>query len=244
MTIWISKFVFKRVIRDFVALGILFVTPLVLITILGMISDNAVDELLQIRRVDSVALSMILAFQLFSGFYTLELMKQDILETRKWKLRSMPIAINRYMYAFVLVTSLYSGLQSYAISHYTRLVYGVVWGNQLRLILSLLLISGVVQLFYLTLALFMKSYKTMERTATTLAFGSMMFGGVWFQFPDHLVFNFMRTYGNPYSLFQNIILDIMKSQVTSEGVVSVVIVFLIGVGLFLSSEYKGKEMYS
>lgn len=243
MIIQISKYIFKRVLRDVVGLGILFFTPLVLITILGMISGNAFDEVLKIRRADSVALSMILAFQLFSGFYTLELMKQDLLESRKWKLKSLPIPLNRYMYSYILVTTLYGGAQSYVISLYTRFVYGVTWGNQGRLMLGILLISFVIQLIYLNIALFMQKYKSMERTATTIALLSMFFGGVWFQLPDQSVLDFMGTYGNPYSLAQNVLLDVMKSQATVEGLLSTIILVALGVLLLLSSELKGRRLF-
>lgn len=158
-----SLYIFKRIYKEIVTLGILFITPLVLITILAMISDGAIDDIMGIPRVDSVALTMILGFQLFAGFYTLELMNQDLIKVRKWKLMSLPIKINRYMYSIIIVTTLYGGLQSYALTHYTRIVYNVSWGNQLRLVLGIILMSLVMQLIYLNIALFFKTYKSMER---------------------------------------------------------------------------------
>jgi ABC-2 type transport system permease protein len=238
-----SKFVFKRVVRDMVSLVLLFVTPLVIITILGMISDGAIDEVLGIRRADSVALSMILAFQLFAGFYTLELIKQDLLKARKWKLMSLPIPLNRYMYSIVLVTTIYGGLQSYVITQYTRIVYNVIWGNQLRLIFGILLISFVIQVMYLNLSLFIKNFKVMENTATGIGLLSMVFAGVWFQLPKNSVLNFMRTYGNLYSLARNVLLDGMKSRVTLEGMISIGILILLGVVFLLISEVKGRRMF-
>jgi len=238
-----ARFVLKRVLRDIVGVGILFVTPLVLITILGLISDNAFDETLGMPMVDSVALSMIIAFQLFAGFYTLDLMKQDLIEARKWRLKSLPVSLNRYMNSIILVTTIYGGLQSYLISHYTRIVYGVNWGSQVRLIVGILIISFVIQLIYLNIALFLKRYKTMERTGTAVGLFSLFLGGVWFELPDNSFLHFMGTYGNPYSLAQNILLDIMKSQVTVEGMVSMGIYILFGGGLLLLSEFKGRRLF-
>ncbi|MPW25453.1 ABC transporter permease [Alkalibaculum sp. M08DMB] len=238
-----SKFVFKRIVRDITSLGILFIMPLVLITILGMISDDALNQNLGIPMVDSVALSIILAFQLFAGFYTLELIKHDLLGARKWRLKSLPIAINRYMFSIILVTTIYGGLQSYVITHYTRIIYGVTWGNQGRLILGIILISFVVQVMYLNLALSLDNYKSMERSATTIALLSMLFGGVWFQLPDNIVLNFMGTYGNPYSLAQNVLLYVMKNQVTYEGMISIGIYVLLAGGLLVLSEFRGRRLF-
>src|SRR5690554_344634 len=238
-----SKYVLKRVLRDFISIGILFVTPLALITILGLIADGSMDELLGIPMTDSVALSIILAFQLFSGFYTLELIQQDLLKARKWRLMSLPVSLNRYMYSIILVTTTYGGLQSFMISHYTRIVYGVNWGSQLRLLLGIMIISFMIQTLYLNIALFLKDIKTMERTATGIGLLSLLLGGVWFQLPDNSVLNFLGTYGNPYSLAQNILLDGMKAQVTFEGLVSMGICVLLGGGLVLASEIKGRKLF-
>lgn len=238
-----SGFVLKRVLREITALGILFITPIVLITILGMISDGAVDEVMGIPRVDSVALSMILAFQLFAGFYTLELINQDLISKRKWKLLSLPIQFNRYMYSIILVTTFYGGLQSYIITHYTRIVYGVTWGNQLRLAISICLVSLVVQLIYLNIALYLKNYKSMERAGTALGLISMGLGGVWFQIPDVPVLKVLTTYGNPYSLAKNILLDGMKNQTSFEGNASIIMLIVIGGLLVLASELKGRRIF-
>lgn len=243
MIVQTSRYVFKRVLRDYISVGILFVTPLVLITILGLIADEAYNEILGIPMVDSVALSMILSFQLFAGFYTLELMKHDLIGPRKWRLMSLPVSLNRYMYSIIGVTTAYGGLQSYMISHYTRIVYGVNWGNQLRLILGILAISFMIQMLYLNIALFLKNYKAMERTAIAVGLLSQFFGGVWFQLPEHRILNFMGTYGNPFSIAQNIILDGMKGQVTSEGMVSIGVCLLIGGGLLVISEIKGRRLF-
>lgn len=238
-----SKFILKRVLRDIVSLGILFITPLVLITILGMISDGAIDENLGMNMNASVSLSMILAFQLFAGFYTLELMGKDLLKERKWRLKSLPMPLYHYAYSIIIVTTVYGGLQSYVLTHYTRIIYDVTWGNQGRLILVILLMSFVIQMIYLNLAIHLKNSKTMERSATTVSLISMFFGGVWFQLPDHSILNFMGTYGNPYSLAQNMLLDVMKSEYTTEGMVSVGLFVFLGIILLSISILQGRRKF-
>ena len=223
-----SLYMLKRISRDLVSLAILFITPLVLITILGLVADEAMNELLGLRQVDVVAVTMILAFQLFAGFYTLELMQQDLLKDRKWRIRSLPIPITHYMYSILIVTVFYGGLQSYALTQYTRIVYDVTWGDQLRLVPAIFLISLFIQSVYLNIALYLKNFKTMERTATGLGLFSMLVGGVWFQMPDQPILNFLGTYGNPFSLAQNILIDGMRSKVSTEGLISTgILVFLI-----------------
>ena len=238
-----SKFILKRVLRDVVSVGILFITPLVLITILGLISDGAMNETLGINMTDSVSLSMIIAFQLFAGFYTLELMRADLLRERKWRLKSLPIPLHHYVYSIIIVTTVYGGLQSYLLTHYTRIVYDVTWGSQVRLILVIILMSFVIQIIYLNLAIHLKDYKNMERSAIAVSLISMFFGGVWFQLPDHGVLNFMGTYGNPYSLAQNMLLDVMKSEFTTKGMVSVGLFILLGIMLLSISIFQGRRKF-
>ena len=238
-----SKFILKRVLRDFVSLAILFLMPLALITILGLVSDGAINENLGINMNASVSLSMIIAFQMFAGFYTLELMRADLLRERKWRLKSLPISLHHYVYSIIIVTTIYGGLQSYVLTHYTRIVYGVTWGNQGRLILAILLMSFVIQMIYLNLAVHLKNYKTMERSAITISLVSMFFGGVWFQLPDHGLLNIVGTYGNPYSLAKNILLDGMKSELTTEGMVSVGVFVLLGIILLGISTLQGRRMF-
>lgn len=238
-----SFFTLKRILKDIVSLGILFITPMVLITILGMIADGAVNENLGIPQVDAIALNMILAFQLFAGFYTMELMKQDLLEKRKWRMMSLPIPIYRYMQSILLVTIFYGGLQSYLLTHFTRIFYDVNWGNQLQLIFAIFLISIVMQSIYLNIALSFKKYKTMERTALGIAFTSMFFGGVWFQLPDQAILNFLGTYGNPYSLAENVLLDGMRGQFSIEGILSIVFLGSLSLVLIILSSYLGRRAY-
>lgn len=243
MILKLSTFVFKRVSKDLISLAILFITPLVLITILGTIADDTMNELMGIPEADVVALTMILAFQLFTGFYTLELMKYDLLKDRKWRMMALPIPMHRYMFSILIVTILYGGLQSYALTHYTSWMYDVTWGEQLRLIAGILVISAAVQTMYLNLALFIKSFKTMERAATSIALGSMLLGEVWFSLPDYGIFNFLGTYGNPFSLGVNILLDGMKGQWTTEGILSGVIFILFSLLMLWVSGLKGRRMY-
>jgi|GEM_PF-2557482 len=243
MILKLSTFVFKRVSKDLVSIAILFVTPLVLITILGTIADGAMNETLGIPQADAVALSMIMAFQLFAGFYTLELMKYDLLQDRKWRMMALPIPMHRYMYSILIVTILFGGLQSFALTHYTRLMYDVTWGSQLRLIGAILIISAAMQTMYLNIALFIKSFKTMERVAVSISFGSMLLGGVWFQLPDHAVLNFLGTYGNPYSLGENLLLGGMRGQWNIEGILTGIILILFTVMMIAISADKGRRMY-
>ena len=243
MVLKLSTFVFKRISKDLVSLAILFVTPLVLITILGFVADDSFNELLGVPQKDVVALSMIVAFQLFSGYYTLELMKYDLLKERKWRMKSLPINISYYMFSIIIVTILYGGLQSFVLTHYTRILYGVVWGKQLRLIASIIVISTMMQVMYLNISIFIKSSKAMDRVATSIGIGSMLLGGVWFQLPDITILNFIGTYLNPYSLSVNVLLDVMKYQWTFQGSVSLIVLLLVSISLLVASIIKGRKVF-
>lgn len=239
----LSTFVFKRIAKDLVSLSILFITPLVLITILGLVADDAINPRYHLPETYLVSLSMILAFQLFTGFYTLELMKEDILGKRKWRMLSLPLPIHQYLYAIILVTSLFSALQGFALAQYTAFVYGVSWGNPVILLAKLALFSTLIQLIYLNLALFLKKYKTMERVATGIGLGSILLGEVWFTFPDFWLFNLLSTYGNPYSLGENIFIDGMRGTFSTTGNLSIIVLLLLLVVLILMSSVRGKQVY-
>lgn len=241
ITLKMSFFTLKRISKNLVNLAILFIAPLVLITILGMIAEGGMDENQGIPLVDAVSLQIILTFQLFAGFYTLELMKQDVLEKRKWRMMSLPIPMYRYLHSMLIVTTIYGGIQSFLLTIYTWIVYDVTWGNQLRLILAILLISFFIQSIYLNIALYLRKYKNMERVAVGIALTSMLLGNVMFPLPDGPLFDFMGTYGNPYSLAENLLLDGMRGQFTTEGMLSMGILFSLGILLIISSTYRGRR---
>lgn len=220
-----SYFLMLRMLRNYVGWIIMLVTPVALITVLGFLADNALNEQLGITMKASVAATMVLAFQLFSGFFMMELMKSDLLSARKWRMYALPLQPHQHTLAILLVSTLFSALQGFIIVLYTFFMYDIDWGNLLYVVFVLIAVSLLSQLVFLNLVLGVSNYKTAERLGTTFGIVSLMIAEVWFTLPDNPIFNFLSTYGNPLSLGMNMIVANMTGdQITKAGISAGVVV--------------------
>jgi ABC-2 type transport system permease protein len=190
----------RRMLRGYLAHVILMGLPLALITILGLVAGNAVDSRIDIPFMDIIAITQVFAFQFFGGFYTMEFIKSDLIESTKWRLYSLPYSAHEHAFSIILSTSIFNMLQGLVIIIFTHYVYDVYWGNMVIVMLTLLAISILSQLVFLNCALGIKNYKTAERAGTAYGLISITLGGVWFTMPDIEILNFIITYINPFSL--------------------------------------------
>lgn len=240
MVLRLSYFTLRRMLRGYLALIILMLTPLALITVLGLIAGNAVNPS-GIPIMDTIAITMILAFQLYGGFYTMDFIKQDFFTHKKWKMHSLPYPPNLYALSVFLSCTLFSALQGFAMVVFTHYVYGVYWGNWGLILLLLMALSLFTQLVYLIIVLLVKNYKLAEGLGTCYALVSMGLAGVWFPMPRVEPFIFLTTYGNPLSLGHNIVYAIIKGESLNKAAISFAILALSSVLLSTVAAFLGRR---
>lgn len=236
-----SYFMFRRMLRNYVGFAILLLTPIALITLLGFLADDAVNEQLGIFVKAEVAFTIIFAFQLFGGFYTMEYIKEDLLSSSRWRMYSLPIEIQRHAVSILLTSTIFNILQGYVIILYTQLMYSINWGNHFFILITLAAVALFSQLLFMNLVLGVKEYKTADRLGTTYGIAVLVVAGVWFPLPDYPVFNFLATYGNPLSLGENMAYANMAGENLDKGFISIGILLVSSVILFITSSYLGRR---
>lgn len=240
MVFRLSYYMLRRMLRGYLALIILMLTPLALITVLGLIAGNAVNPS-GIPIMDTIAITMILAFQLYGGFYTMDFIKVDFFSQRKWKMRSLPYPPNIFALSVFFSCTLFSALQGFVMVIFTQYVYGVYWGSWGLILLMLMAISLFTQLIYLIIILLVKNYKVAEGLGTCYALVSMGLSGVWFPMPRVQPFIFLTSYGNPLSLGQNIVYAIIKGEGLDKAFISMAILLSSSVVLSVVAAYLGRR---
>ncbi len=201
-----SIFMFRRMLRGYLALILLIVIPMVLIAVLGLLVGDAVDTKLGIPIIDEIAVTMIIIFQLYGGLYTMEFIRKDLLSSTKWRMYSLPYGVHHHAYSIILSCTIFSALQGLVMVYFTKWIYHVNWGNIGLVILVLFVISILTQLVYLNLAITVKSRKVTDILATAYCLISIGLAGVWFPMPDIGILNFLSNYGNPLSLGRSAII--------------------------------------
>lgn len=241
MIIRSSYYMLRRMLRGYLGLVILLGTPLALISVLGMIAGNAVNEELGIPMMDGIAITMLLGFQLYGGFYTMEFIRSDLIQPTKWRMYSLPYSPHSHGFSILISCSIFNVLQGLIIVLFTQLVYGVNWGNIGLIILVLLALSTLTQLVYLCLVLGIKNYKNAERLGTAYGLISMGLAGVWFPLPKEGILGFLSIYGNPLSLSQRAVYGIITGDNLGQGILSFGILILASVAMAALAIHLGRR---
>ncbi|MBD8069374.1 ABC transporter permease [Bacillus sp. PS06] len=236
-----SYFMFRRMLRSYVGMAILVLTPLALITVLGFIVDGAMSESQGIPMIDEVVVIMTLTFLMYGGFYTMEYVQGDLMTSMKWRMYSLPYEAHKHAYAILISSTLFNVLQSFVIVIYTIFVYDVHWGNMGLVLLILLVVSIVIQLIYINFVLGVKTYKTAERLGTGFGLLCLALGEVWFPLPEGTFFQFIASYSNPFSLGKNMIFATMTGEHIDKAFISLGILIAWAVGLSILAVYFGRR---
>lgn len=214
---------------------------MLIITILAMISGNGFNERLGIPVIDGISITIIVSFQLFGGFYTMEYIKEDLFSAKKWRIYSLPYPVHLHAFSILITCTLFSALQGLVMVIYTQLVYGVNWGSIGLVLFVLVSLSLLTQLVFLMLAMGVKNFKHAERLGEVYGLGSMALAGVWFRLPDNALFNFLTTYGNPVSLGENAILSFVTQKNIDRGVLSLGILLAASAVMALLATILGRR---
>ncbi|NLY45707.1 MAG: ABC transporter permease [Tissierella sp.] len=235
-----SYFMIKRMLRGYITLAILMLTPLALITVLGMVAGNGLDTS-GIPTIGGIAITMILAFQLYGGYNTLVYIGEDLININKWRMHSLPYGVHLHAFSIILAATFFSTLQGFVLILFTQFVYGVDWGNIWLVLLVLLLISILTQLLYFNFAIFSKDFKTADRYCVAYGLISLVLGEVWFQLPDIGILNFMSTYGNPFSLGRNAVYTFITGDNLNRALISMGILLAASIVVGIVSIFTGRR---
>ncbi|OLO37039.1 ABC transporter [Alkalihalophilus pseudofirmus] len=241
MVIRSSYFMFRRLLRNYIGMSILLLLPIALITVLGLIADDAVSDTLGIPMKDQVAVTMMLSFLLFGGFFTMEYVKGDLLSSMKWRMNALPYSSHQHAYSILISCTLFNVLQSFIIVMYTLLVYDVNWGNLGFVLITLLIVTTVVQFVFINFVLGVKNYKTAERLGTGFGLACLLVSEVWFPLPDGPFFQFLSTYSNPFALGQNMIFATITGENIDKAIISFFILLVSSIVLVFTGAYFGRR---
>lgn len=236
-----SYFIFLRFLRNYIGMAILLLLPIALITVLGFLADDAVNESLGIPVKDEIVATMVLAFLMFGGFFTMEYVKGDLMSSMKWRMYALPYQPHKHAYAILISSTVFNVLQSLIIVIYTLFVYDVNWGNWGMVLLALFAVSTVIQLVYINFVLIFKNYKTAERLGTGFGLACIMLAEVWFPLPEGAIFHFLSTYSNPFSLGQNMFLAAMTGENVNIAMISLSVLVVSSIVLAISGAFFGRK---
>jgi ABC-2 type transport system permease protein len=240
----LMRFTIIRMSRGWLALFLLVVLPLILITIFGPIAAQMTGPETPLSGMTVVAVTYILAFQLFGGAYTMSYIKEDLFAKRKWRMYALPLRIDLYSHALIIACTFFSVLQGLVLVLFTATVYGVRWGNPLWVVGVLLATALLSQLVCLVCVLSVKNFSLAERLSEVYGFGSLILAGGMFDLPDMPVFRFLSTYGNPISLGRNVIFGHLTGAQPGRLWLSLSIVLLASVLLYPVTVILGKRRLS
>ena len=194
-----------RLSRSYLAMALLVLTPLGLISVIGLVSGQIGASGEGRTGMDWIAASFVIGFQTIGGSYTLHYFHEDLFRPFKWRMRSLPLRIDAYGYSLLLASTLFSAFQGLVLILFTDWVYGANWGPLPWVMLVVLTVSFLSQLVCLLLVLTARRFKTAERLSEVYGLGSMLLAGIMFPLPNTPFFDFLSTYGNPISLGMNAI---------------------------------------
>lgn len=241
MIIRSSYFMFRRLFRNYIGMAILLLLPIALITVLGLIADDAVSDTLGIPMKDQVAVTMMLSFLLFGGFFTMEYVRDDLLSSMKWRMYSLPCPTHKHAYSILISCTLFNVLQSFLIVLYTLFVYDVNWGNLGFVLVILIVVSTVCQFIFINFVLGVNNYKTAERLGTGFGLACLMVSEVWFPLPEGAFFQLLSTYSNPFALGQNLIFTTITGEYIDKAIISFIILLVAAVFLAILGAYFGRR---
>jgi len=193
------KFTMLRLVRGYIVLLLLFVIPIVLLTVFSFVLGGMAQED-GTPYFNQTAQSMVLVFQLFGGATVMHYINYDLFTVNRLRMNAAPF--NRTMYAFsvMMCGTIYSILLGIMLMAYSQFVLGAAWDYWGWLIYMVALMSILSSIVCVILVCCTKRYKLAERLSEVYGIGSVLLAGMLFPMPRNAVFEFLGSYGNPLSL--------------------------------------------
>lgn len=253
----VFKHYLKRTLTEPVGIGIVTGLPTLLIFILssvmmGQIPENVPYMWQGYNMVSThIAILFMVSFQFFGGNVLLDHIHADFRGDRRWRMFSMPVKTNDYVFGTLAACFVFSFIQGALIIGISAVFLDVYWGNPWILIATLFACAGLAQLLYMLLFLLFPKKGTVEGLAQVIIF-AMMFASGWIGIKmdgtadstGTAFNNFFTQYGTPISLARNAITNSgflgndMNNAILSVGILYVLLIAL-AVAVALIGKHKG-----
>lgn len=198
----------KRLSKDYIALLLLLILPIALISVLAISFGDSVDKN-GTPLIQSIAITMVLSFQLFGGGLVMNLIHVDLFKERRYRMQTLPIDHSLYGFSITVVGTLFSFILGVILMGYSSFVFDVNWGNLLWVTFVIGLIATLSSIVCLIFTFTMKNFSVAERLTDVYGIGSilLLIAGMFLPMPDYAVIEWINDFVNPLSITQSAILD-------------------------------------
>ncbi|WP_042144557.1 multidrug ABC transporter permease [Paucisalibacillus sp. EB02] len=236
------KFTALRMIRNYIVLILLLVVPIILITFFSFILSGYVTDV-GIPYINENAMTMVVVFQLFGGSIVMYLIHHDLFAENKMRMYVIPFNQTMYAFSIMLCGAIYSIFLGILLMVYSQFVLSVIWENWIWMTYIISLVAILSIIVCLIFMLSVKNYKIAERLSELYGVGFVVLAGLFFPMPNHAIFEFLGSYGNPVTLAMGAIRDMSISNTSSAwfqaNILLVVIIFLFIVMLMVGRRKMG-----
>ena len=193
-----------------------------------------------------IAIMFMVSFQFFGGNVLMDYIHQDFRGDRRWRMFSMPVKSNDYVFGIISACVVYCIVQGAVVIGVSAIFLDAYWGNPLVLIAALIACAITSQLIWMLLFLIFPKKSTAEAAGQIVTWGMMIASG-WLMGiidADGSPQGFMARYGTPISLARNAIFNSgfmgegMSSALFSLGILYGFLLALAAV-VFAIGKHKG-----
>jgi hypothetical protein len=259
MKMLIFKHYLKRSLTEPVGIGIVTGLPTALIVILSLVMMGQVPEGMPYMWngynvvATHIAIMFMISFQFFGGSVLLDYLHTDFRGDRRWRMFSMPVKTNDFVFASLGACFIYCLVQGGLVIGITAIFLDVHWGNPLVLVVTLAACSMLSQLVWMLLFLIFPKKGTVEAAGQIITWAMMIASGwIGMSIDDGDVIvaggaafnNFITRFGTPISLARNAITnsgfigDDMNNALISLGALYAVLI-IIAAAVIIVGKKKG-----
>lgn len=233
------RFTALRMARNYIVLLLLLVVPMLIITLFsfilsGMVTESGVPYLYE------NAMTMVFCFQLFGGSIVMYLIHHDLLSANRARMYALPFNPILYAFSIMMCGVIFSVFLGLMLMLYTQYVLGVEWGHWLWIVYNLSLLAVLSIIVALIITFTVKPHKLAERLVDVYGVGVILLAGLFFPMPDHAVFDFMGSYGNPLVIALMSVGEMQKSNPGEAWLLSSLLLAAIGI-LFIVMLAAGRR---
>ena len=191
------RFYFLRIIKDYIGHIILIGLPVVLISLMVMINQEASEAPNVSEMALFIGIIYIIMFQGFGAAYTFEGIEFDFFKPFKDRLKAAPVNPMMFVFMNILFSILISFMQSLFLLVFVVTVYGSVISNVIGVLFVLFLGVLLAQLLAAVCVLVFKKASKAQAFITLYIIASMVVAGFFFPLPKSSLTVFLSKYSSP-----------------------------------------------
>ncbi|MDR2833138.1 MAG: ABC transporter permease [Streptococcaceae bacterium] len=170
----------KRLFRDKISYLSMLLLPMAIIIVNIMMVENsqAAQQLGGVAAFAPViAILIIVMFQYFGGEYMAIFLEQDFSQARKWRLASLPVSKNNFIFSSIIASVIFSLIQSLLMMIVATFVYDITWGNVFVQFGIMIITSILAQFIWMTIYLITLDKKKTSTFGMVFVFATTFMGG-------------------------------------------------------------------